>query len=186
MICPKCGTPLTEGNGFCPSCGASVGTTYAQVTYPDEPIPTYPMKWFKFLIYFSLFFSAVMNAFTGIRMLTGSIYEGEADLVYATFSGMKTLDMIVGVLALIGAAICLFTRFRLSGYKKNGPLMVTVLYAFNIVFSLVYLIGICTILPAELLAYMGISSFIGDIVVAVVMIFVNRAYFKKREDMFIF
>ena len=188
MYCPKCGNLLAENSHFCPSCGASIGVTQAQVTYPyvdAEPTPAYPMKWFKFLIYFSLFFAAATHAFTGIRMLTGAVYGSEAELIYATIENLRLSDIVIGVLMLICAALCLFTRFQLSGYKKIGPLMLTVLYGYNIAISLIYIIGIMAVLPSEVRVYMDLSTFGSDIAVSVAVMFVNRSYFNKRADLFV-
>ena len=52
------------------------------------------MGWFKFIIYFQLFASAVINAALGITAFTGSHYDGKAELVYAFFPGMSAVDKV--------------------------------------------------------------------------------------------
>ena len=83
MFCENCGMKLSDGQKFCAQCGTPVKArpaqpTYQQPTYQQpvyqQPVyqqPTYqqpvyqnqqmqpdmPMKWFKFLIYFYVFFA---------------------------------------------------------------------------------------------------------------------------------
>ena len=134
MFCPKCGAQISDGVTFCAYCGTPVQPTTAQPSNPQAPaapynqypgsnqypvnqqypmnnqyVPgnQYPMKWYKFLIYFALFAGAVLNAISGIQMLTGAHYGGVADYVYAIFDGLQIVDVLMGLatLALAGFGI---------------------------------------------------------------------------------
>jgi hypothetical protein len=147
--------------------------------------PQQAMGWFKFMIYFGLFAGAVLNLINGIQMLTGSIYGDSAALVYAVFEGLKGLDTIVGIAMIAVAALGVYTRFQLSGYKKNGPKLLTALYAAVLVVDLIYIIGINATLPELLVKNVDMTSMYASMVAAVVMMIVNHIYFKKRADLFV-
>lgn len=149
----------------------------------------YPMKWYKFLIYFSLFAGAVLNFISGIMCMNGTQYEGDgitADMVYAFYDGLKETDMIFGIACIVSAVLLIYTRFLLAGYKRNAPMMVTVSYAFTCVASLIYVIAVSVILSnAGIDASETISSEIPSLIGAAVMIVVNYIYFNKRKALFV-
>ena len=75
------------------------------------------MRWFKFLIYFSLFAGALLNLGNAVIYLTGSGYDGKADLVWAFFDGLKGLDTFMGIACILIAIFQVFTRFKLSSFS---------------------------------------------------------------------
>ena len=157
---------------------------YQQPNYGYQPYQAQqemPMKWFKFLIYFSLFFGAAINVITAIMTMTGSHYGGQADMVYAFFDGLKGMDIFYGLLLLASAAIMVYARFRLSGFFKNGPQMITIVYALNAIVPLIYIIGVSALTDVDL----DMSSNVTSIITSIIMIFVNRVYFTKRSHLFI-
>ncbi len=98
MKCTHCGAEIQTLDAFCPLCG---NPNYAANTgfVPSGPIDLYPMKWYKFVIYFLLFFSAAINLISAILYFTGALYGDAytARLVYATFPAMKPLDIVTGI-----------------------------------------------------------------------------------------
>ena len=76
----------------------------------------YPMKWHKFLIYFSLWFGALANVVSGLRYITGTVYGADSERVYSVFPSMKSIDLVMGVIlicmaaSLIGLASLRFVR----------------------------------------------------------------------------
>lgn len=160
---------------------------YGQPAYaPAAPAkPAMSMGWFKFLIYFSLFASAVLNAINGFMLLTGATYDGGAELVYRMFDGLQGVDSLVGILSLALAALAIFTRFQLAGYKKSGPMLLLAVYAGNAVVNLVYVIGVSAILPELVRNAIDFTSFYSGIVTSIAMIAINAAYFKKRAHLFV-
>lgn len=203
MFCRTCGNQIPDGSAFCPKCGTRVAppveqpqpipVDYQQPNYGgyqsfngyQQPLqPELPMKWYKFLIYVSLFLGALLNLISGISIMTGGQYQGAAEYVYMMFHGLKTLDVLTGILMLVSAAFSIYTRFRLSGYYKNGPLMLTYLYSFNVLVNLFYIIGTFVVLPGEITAELDIASDFGSLAASVAMIFINRTYFNKRMHLF--
>ena len=189
MFCSKCGTQIDDSASFCPACGTPIGAAnYAayQSTYAPQPIvPEQPMKWFKFLIYFGLFFGALINLSSGMQMLTGNVYGENKELVYMLIPDLKMLDMIVGVAMIVLAAVGVFARFRLSGYYKNGPMFLYLTYLGASVVNVVYIIGSFVILPSEVAELVNMTSLVSSAVSSGVMIFVNKSYFDKRKHLFI-
>ncbi len=191
MFCPKCGTPIDDNALFCPKCSASLTDQAPQQpnTAPNSPLtPTYelPMKWFKFLIWFSLWASAITNAVNAVQIFTGSIYGSElkAKLMYAVYGGLKTVDLLVGVASIAMAILAVYTRFRLSGFHKNGPKMVSVMYGANAVIQLLYVAGISTIMPSAITDDI-VTNVVLTVATSFLMVVLNHTYFKKREHLFV-
>ena len=177
MFCTKCGGQIPDGQSFCPNCGAQNGGSGIQ--------PDMPMAWYKFLIYFALFAGAVINAISGIMYLTGSIYESTAgvpaSLVYVFYGSLKIVDVIYGIAAIGLAVIAVLTRMKLAAYSADGPKLVLALYALGVIVSVVYALLVSMITKQN--GFTG--SVLISIVVSVIMIFANKAYFDKRAHLFV-
>lgn len=191
MFCSKCGTQIPDNAGFCTSCGnpvASQATPAYQQPLAQPAEPALSMKWFKFLIYFGLWAGAILNiVLNGVVMLNG-LHYGDAEtakLVYAMFEDLKSLDTLCGVFAIAVGVFGIYTRFQLAGFKKKGPMLLTLVYAGAIAFNLIYIIGCNSVLPEYILSEMDYSSIYSNTVTSAVMIFVNIAYFKKRAHLFV-
>lgn len=159
-----------------------------QPYYPQQPVqpaqPAADMGWFKFLIYFALFAGAVLNFFSGIGALTGLHYLSagvEAEMVYDVFPDMQLADILFGI-GCIGAAVLGFvTRFALSGYKANGPKLLTSLYV--LVAGLGILYSIMAAISTN--GAVDVTSNFSSIAVNIVFMCINIGYFKKRAHLFV-
>ncbi len=194
MYCYKCGAEIENTAMFCPHCGVEISANDQsdqqhqaprQPYTPLEQKPDLKMGWYKFLIYFSLFAGAVLNVLDAISLLTGGIYDGAAELVYAVFSSLKGLDTFIGIATLGLAGMCIYTRFRLSGFYKNGPMMLNITYIASLAVNLIYIIGLSSIVPDIISDASTVSSQVSSTITSVMMIFVNTAYFKKRSHLFV-
>ena len=191
MYCSRCGNPLPEGSNFCTRCG--VPTAAPQVDAQDgyrpqpyvpataPPKPVYPMKWFKFTIYFQLFANALLNLFNGIVYLTGTLYGSDADMVYLTFSGLKALDLLMGILYLGIVVLALVTRFRLAKFRRNGPMLLYIFLAVNLTLLLFYLVAASLVTGISMVS----SSAISNAVTLVILLICDYIYFNKRKELFV-
>ena len=115
-------------------------------------------------------------------MLTGAHYGEMASTVYAYFSSLKTIDMIMGVACVALAVLAIITRQKLANYKNDGPKMLIMLYAGNIVVSLGYVLLVMAVVGTDVV---DISTIVPSLIVSVAMMAVNKTYFDKRKDLFV-
>ena len=143
------------------------------------------MKWHRFLIYFALWASAVVQAATGARLLTGAIYgdQSTAQQVYAYFQGVKTIDQIFGVLSLAMAAYLIYTRFQLAGMKEGAPGKLLLAYGGNLVLNVGYLVALSASTGIAL-TDIADGSITSSIISSLIMILANRVYYQKRAHLF--
>lgn len=200
MFCKNCGAAIEEGQTSCPVCGTAVPSESERavsVQYAYPPATALPMKWYKFLINFMLFFSAALNAISGVQLIIGDQYrDGNVDmsgLVYSQFGALKTVDVVAGIVLIAFALFTLYTRSRLAGYCKNGPKMLLLLYILGFAYTVLYVAAV----DITLASY-GVSLSIVDFlltdgvtllttaVVDGVMIVINLEYFRNRKHLFVF
>lgn len=172
--CNTCGAELQDEQTSCTNCGTA--QIEQDISNSQDNIT---MKWFKFIIYFQLIASAVLNVINGISYLTGSIYSGN-DFVYIVFPSLMYLDKIYGVCTIVMAIFAIFVRTKLAKFRKGA---IKLYYAFLIAATIVnsiYLIVLKSIVPS-----VGIASNIGSIIGFVILLVINNIYFKKREHLFV-
>ena len=150
------------------------------------------MKWYKFLINFALFASAVLGVISAIGMLTGSVYGEDKEVVYEVFSSIKTVDTIFAIIYIAAAVFYVYTRFALSGYKAIGPVLVMVVYAINGVLSLAYNLTVMSMIDkySKIISTSEyktslITNAVTTVVVSIIMIIANKIYFDKRKALFV-
>ena len=189
MICPNCNTNVPDGAAFCPTCGVMLTQQPPQQPYgaydPNQPNPygappMPPMKWYKFLIYFSLFAGGILNILFGLRAFLSMFTDADTIAIYNRFPILRVSDMIVALLAIAMGAIAFYTRGRLAKFCANGPKLLTTLYTLDAIAGLITLLAVVVVLPGT-----DISSQVGSIAGSVALIFINRAYFKKRAYLFV-
>ncbi len=184
-LCSQCGTAIQDDAAqFCNHCGAPLSFD-TSTSASENPVAAMPMKWYKFLIYFSLFAGAVLNAANAITLLTGSVYLEEgitADEVYSIFPMLKAVDLIYGLCMLALAVFAIITRYSLAKYKANGPKLIVLLYVASLVVSLIYCVGYYFATDINLLSD---SSNVVSIAVSAAMIAINYNYFSKRKHFFV-
>ncbi len=177
--CPNCGSAINVGQSVCLNCGAAI----------TPPAEQHPMKWYKFLIYFSLFAGAVLNFIAAMLYITGSVYpatsggQATAKLVYEVYgSSLKTIDVLYGIVMLALAAFCIITRFKLSGFKKGAPVFLYAVYIADVVVTLIYNIALTAV--TDIPSIFTVSN-ISSITMTVIMVILNYIYFKKRQELFV-
>ncbi len=144
----------------------------------------YPMKWHKFLIYFSLWVSALVTLSAAGQFFSGSHYNGLADAVYAKYgSSLKTLDLLMGMASIFLAVWAIYTRFQLAGYKSGAPAKLMLLYAISLIVSVLYMIFACSISGLSFSALLEDS--VGTLIGNGLMMFINKVYYDKRSVLFV-
>ena len=193
MLCYKCGSTIADNSLVCPRCGAEM-SVYARRTHESgadaNPYTSLvPMNWYKFLIYFSIYASAITSFVSGIMFLTGYIYSIQsggntnAYMIYVQFGkGLMLSDMVYGALSVVYAVFGLVVRKRLASFKKNSPVLFYIWCAMGIIISAGYAIaiGIFGGVPNSFGA-----SFIPQIITEAVYIYINYIYFSKRKQFFV-
>lgn len=161
---------------------------YSQTPQSENMNSTRPqpkMKWYNFLIYFSLFFSAVINLGSGIMQITGLNYNisgGDASTVYLYYgAGLKIIDVLFGIFVIVLAVYAVYVRFRLAHFKKNGPMSYYMLLAANAIGSTIYYIVVSFVTGIMMLD----SSTITTLISSIVMLALNVVYFNKRIHLFV-
>jgi len=146
MNCKNCGYLFFEGNA-CPRCGR------------EEDLKKniyYPMKWYKFLIYFLLWASVVFNILSAISSFSGDVYpvvytksgfpqfwQQEISIkVYDQFPVLKTLDVFNGFVSAALAVACVFVRDALNKCKANAPRFLVMMYISCAIMELIYIIPV--------------------------------------------
>ncbi len=196
--CSNCGNPTNDDNQkFCLKCGTALQTTDKNMSFNNTQTsynsgataPQHPMKWFKFLIYFALFFGAFLELCFAINYISGDIYfvqtngQVTADMVYGIYGAtLKIVDVLYGILVICAAVFSIVTRFKLSKYKKEGPMFLYILYIAGAVMGLIYNIAVAAITRASGIFNM---SFIMTLIITAIITWANYKYFEKRKDLFV-
>ncbi len=157
----------------------------------DSSKPELGMKWFKYLIYFQLFFSAAQYLLHAVCMIFNfqNRYTQELFNLNCFNRDLRPVGVILGILWLIPAAMTLYARFELAAFKKGAP------KKFIIIVVATQLLTFVNELFVTLYKYMFFDKM--EIVLSVVtlilsaaiggliFIYPNYIYFKKREHLFV-
>ena len=186
-FCPNCGNPVAQAQ-------AQAEASTAQASAPVNPAPQFDgstqyytpqpvlgLKWANFLGYFALWLGALVNLGSGISLITGLIYNGDASFIYDYFPGLQVLNILYGICLLAIVALGVITALAIIKRKKQAGTLVCLMYGVQAALSLIYIIGGTIILGT----FAGDATTSVQIIVSIVMIFVNRVYFNNRRDVFV-
>lgn len=202
MFCSSCGTKLPDDSNQCFVCGAYINShQYSQPTYKQnnsydnqyemrhEYIQQYNqpmgMKWYKFIIYFMLFVTAIGNFIGGFIIMGGGHYVDDygrnfSEQIYRLFGGLKFVDFLMGVICICIGVYALIVRAKLAEFRTNAPKMFLYLYGIDIITNLLYTFMVTMVTPLTIMEVLEVESLIGSIV----MIVVNKIYFENRAHLF--
>ncbi|MBE6602011.1 MAG: hypothetical protein E7637_05860 [Ruminococcaceae bacterium] len=144
-------------------------------------VSDFGMKWYKFLIYFALFASALLNVISAILYFSGNVYKNSGT-VYKVFPKLQMLDSLYGVALIVFAIFALVVRSALANYKGKAPKLLIRYYLISGLVSFIYLIA-ASVIVSDSRVSVGTSAFVivlGSILGAVI----NAIYFKKRAVLF--
>lgn len=147
----------------------------------QEKETEYPMKWYKFAVYFQLFAFAVMNMIWGMMHLMGPIFGyGKASEVIEKYPDIETIEIIMAVLAFLLAILCLVDRQLLWHYKVQGPKLYLLVMAFSGIYNFIYSALASIVIGLPIFTQYDIGGLISTIIIVVLC----RNYFKERKELF--
>lgn len=173
MFCKNCGIELPDNMLYCTICGTAVNgadNVPPEVLRPLQP--THPMKWHKFLIYFQLFLSAIANLANGIAyfvILFSGLTGGTQNVIY----------FVDGVVSVVVAVLAVYVRFRLAGFRENGPKMYMVLLG---ILCAMRILGLIYAIITDIYS-VAYSAF--SLLTYVCITLLTNVYYEKRADLFV-
>jgi hypothetical protein len=180
MYCPKCDAPNADSATQCAGCGAVLTPRVQTVEYhPGENVhlPDFPSKWYNFLIYFLLFFTAAVYGVAAILALFLPSRYGDFS------AGAWFYSILRCILLLAEVAYLVVLRFQLRQYKRLGPRL---LYIFNLWEALFPTLELC--LAAALFPAcnqdLSVTNLLSGVVGNLLLLRWNWHYFSRRKDYF--
>lgn len=144
-----------------------------------------PMKWYKFLIYVSLFLTGIANIGNGIRTMEGMIYD-DAYTVYSMFPSLASVDRYYGYALIALGVFAFFVRSRLAKFRRNGPSCLYFMIIGSIILQVVYFALCASILaPYGGLPMENFADIVGIVVGNLIYLVLNKVYFDKRMHLFV-
>lgn len=202
-ICPSCGTPCQDGQNFCPNCGAKLsGALPIQHDSPPDPYgqwiyqtpeygmgPGQNMAWFKFIIYFQLFCTAIVGCLSGIVAFFGSQYDiFTKDFVYR-FTYMGIVDKVYGAACIVLGALALVVRSQLAHFKRGAPRHYLCLcgcsLAASVLYAAAFYIAAASLDDYFVLDTGGLLTYLFQLIASAAVLAVNAVYLKKRAGLFV-
>ena len=143
------------------------------------------MKWYKFLIYFSLFAFCVGGVISGILFMAGKAYGEVSILIYRSFSAMRIVDLLSGIVMIALGVMAIFVRQKLVQFRKDAPSYLLIFLSINTAHSAARLI-LTAALAGDLFFSSSLAgSYVLGLALSVLMIALNNTYFKKRASLFV-
>lgn len=147
----------------------------------QEKETEYPMKWYKFAVYFQLFAFAALNMIWGMMHLMGPIFGyGKASEVIEKYPNIEIVEIIMAVLAFLLAILCLVDRQLLWHYKVQGPKLYLLVMAFSGIYNFIYSALASIVIGLPIFTQYDIGGLLSTIIIVVLC----RNYFKERSTLF--
>ena len=148
-----------------------------------------PLRWHKFLVYFSLWASAVFTFLRGAGFFALVMF-GDTDPQIPQPPALKALDIAYGVIYIALAVYNIYTRYQLARFKKGAPKHLLILYVIVPVVEALYipLTFIAVDIPVSALLSdpaKAIGGTIGGVFGIWLVCVLNKIYYDKRKELFI-
>ena len=115
--------------------------------------------------------------------ITGFVYELKevpSEFVYTQFPPLKSIDIGFGIATVLLGLYQFSVVKTLAGYKANSINKLVTLYVLSMILNCAY-----TIIAGNIIGEFAIADVIGTIVGNLIMIAINKTYFKNRRDVFV-
>ncbi len=136
--------------------------------YNIDSRPSLPMKWHKFLIYFSLWFSSIVNLLIGTAYFLYLFSDSFNRYIYS-----EGELLFAGISSVFCAVYAIIVRFKLANYRRSGPRH---LLAYQILVIIIDIV-ICCMESA-----FSFDTLISSAAAAAL----TAVYYKKRSDLFVY
>ncbi len=140
------------------------------------------MKWYKALTIVLLFLAALSYVFTGITTITGMEYGSSRDMIYSFYPALMPLNIVYGLFLLVLALASIYIRMQLAAFKKVGPRYYIIMGLASGIASLLFM------LISSLIIGTGFTllTALGVIMGAGINVALNKVYFDKRAELFVY
>ena len=182
-----------QPQGQMPAYGQSQGyapppLNIASMTPLQAAEARFPMKWYKFLIYFALIAGALLNLGKSFMYFSGTLYGDVApEQIYSYFEGLRVLDIFMGIASIAVASLGIVAWYHLLKFKKRGPVLLYALYGICALINIVYCLVSVSIASGAGANASDIitSNMISPIISNLIWLSVNFSYFNKRKELFV-
>ncbi len=160
----------------------------------EEKPKEYSMKYYKFLVYFLFFASAVINILSALNFFTGSSLEPHKDMIYLVYPGLEALNICLGVAAIGFAILALLSRYALYHKKALSIKAIPCFYILSGIVHLLECLAVNSIVTDTTIKIhdMEIALDIGTVPSSIVLAFgsfmlawINYEYISKRRELFV-
>lgn len=191
MFCPRCSREIEDGSRFCNHCGYEIVPATNSVKRPEvretsapagEEIVShsalesqYDLKWYKFLIWFFIWFQALINASSLLAYL--------AMLSRGAPAGFSRTGLIVpAAITLLYIVYLIVVRQALAHWKAVGPKLYLISVFAPFLTGILTVIAVNAFSGAPVLAIGGADF--SRLVVGIALFIVNFIYFRNRSELF--
>ena len=191
-VCPVCKRENPVPSTHCPACGAPMteevkkAAEYAQQN--RQNVGLMGMKWYKFLKYFSLPASLLVNG-VGLYDSIGNLQSLDLSAYYESLQQAVQVEATAAVG--LGVVVLVLLAVALWGLIKKKWIGVQALlggYIVNALLGLVMVVVLAGVQPATeaeaLIKSTFITQYTSSLIGIAVMFVLNRVYFNKRKAMF--
>ena len=191
MFCPRCSKEIEDGSRFCNHCGFAIVPAANSVKEPDAEAPSeeepilshsllesqYDLKWYRFLIWFYIWFQALANGFASLRVLNLLHVPGIAGR-----SALRTGVWVGLTVTVLFVLYLLFVRQALARWKPYGPVLYLVSLFVPFLSRLAQVIAVNAAAGTPVVRLDGADFFI--LGCKIVLFVLNLIYFRKRAGLF--
>lgn len=190
----QCGTYYQQPNAY--YYGQPYGYTqqtdaYYQQTTPFQPgteaaaRPKVPLGWYYFLLVW-IMIDVVLGFFNGFSCILGGHYYSEAakELVYHTYDGIQTVDILMGFVNFALSGFGLYVWFRLFQFRLGATNLAVWLHVAYSAVNLLYLFTLFLLIGSSFAEIYNITLTVINVILYAVYAVVSAIYFKSRTFLF--
>lgn len=159
------------------------------------PVGQKSMRWHIALTYFILWLMAFMNLCSGLMSVFGVQFgdagDGALGVALHVYPDMTCPQIFIldGVFVLIMCMYTVFVRFQLAAFKRRAPLYLMILFALNIIESIVYTVLLNVLVPNMVAAYKAngndlVMSTVFTTAISALVACLTWVYYQRRREMF--